>query len=400
MRIALVADVFPPVRSSGAVQLRDLAIELAKLGHTVTVLVPDADIDTPWRLETINSVSVLRLRAYKTRDMSYVRRTLSELAMPFVMRHNFKKSPLADTVFDGVVWYSPSIFFGPFVNWLKKKNGCASYLILRDIFPEWAADMGLMNRGPVFRFFKHIASFQYTVADVIGIQTPGNIEYFQDNADLKPKIEVLHNWLAPMKPGACSIDISCSPLNGRRIFVYAGNMGVAQGMGVLLDLAQSVVADTSIGFVFVGRGSDVEQLKAESKARGLDNVLFFDEIEPEEIAGLYAQTNVGLVSLDPRHRTHNIPGKFISYMHCGLPVLAFINAENDLESIITEQQVGVASSEYQNADLRALVSEAIEISELPETSVRCKKLAETMFSSDAAAQQVVTALKSKSGTQS
>lgn len=397
MQIALVADVFPPIRSSGAVQLRDLALDLAKLGHTVTVLVPDIDITEPWCVESNNGVSVLRLRAFKTRDTSYVRRTLSELAMPFVMRRNFRKSSLANVQFDGIVWYSPSIFFGPLVEWLKQRNKCPSYLILRDIFPEWAADMGIMKRGIVFRFFKKIADFQYSVADVIGIQTPGNIEFFENKVDLKPKIEVLHNWLAPMKPGACSVDISRSSLRGRRIFVYAGNMGVAQGMGILLDLAQSVLADTSIGFVFVGRGSDVEHMIADGKARGLNNILFFDEIDPAEIAGLYAQANIGLVSLDPRHRTHNIPGKFISYMHCGLPVLAFINRENDLGSLIADRQVGVASSQYQNADLRGLAYEALQIAQLPETSTRCRLLAETLFSSSAAAHQIVTALMSKSG---
>ena len=67
-----------------------------------------------------------------------------------------------------------------------------------------------------------------------------------------------------------------------------------------------------------------------------------DEIDPTEMPGLYAQRRVGVVALDPRHKTHNIPGKFLSYMQSGLPVLATINAGNDLAELIQAERVGEA----------------------------------------------------------
>ena len=62
-----------------------------------------------------------------------------------------------------------------------------------------------------------------------------------------------------------------------------GNMGVAQGMDVLLDLAERLHHRRDIGFLFVGRGSDARRLRGEAKTRGLDNVVFHDEIDPAEI---------------------------------------------------------------------------------------------------------------------
>jgi glycosyltransferase involved in cell wall biosynthesis len=97
-----------------------------------------------------------------------------------------------------------------------------------------------------------------------------------------------------------------------------------------------------VGFLFVGRGSDVPRLRALAAARGLDNVLFCDEIDPHEIPGLLQQCHIGLVALDPRHRTHNVPGKFLAYMQAGLPVLARVNAGNDLIGMIEAEQVGLA----------------------------------------------------------
>jgi hypothetical protein len=107
-------------------------------------------------------------------------------------------------------------------------------------------------------------------------------------------------------------------------------MGVAQGMGILLDLAEQLLARADVGFLFVGRVSDAIRLKASAQNRGLNNVLFFDEIHPDEIPDLYAQCHVGIVSLDPRHKSHNIPGKFLTNMQSGLSVLANVNASNEL----------------------------------------------------------------------
>lgn len=59
-----------------------------------------------------------------------------------------------------------------------------------------------------------------------------------------------------------------------------------------------------------------------------------------EIPGLYAQCHVGIVALDPRHKTHNLPGKFLSYMQAGLPVLASINPGNDLAELIQKKGLG------------------------------------------------------------
>ena len=140
----------------------------------------------------------------------------------------------------------------------------------------------------------------------------------------------------------------------RKIFVYAVNMGVAQGMGLMLGLADLLSARADVGFLFVGRGSDAIRLKASAQNRGLNNVLFFDEIHPDEIPDLYAQCHVGIVLLDPRHKSHNIPGKFLTYMQSGLSVLANVNAGNDLCGLIRDERVGQVCERNRAEDLVGL----------------------------------------------
>ena len=394
MRIALIADTFPPLRTSGAVQLRDLSREFARQGHQLTVLLPASDLDRDWELQNADGVEVLRLRAPRTKDIGYVRRTLGELLMPFAMLRNLRKSPLARQKWDGVVWYAPSIFHGPLARALKRASGCKGYLIIRDIFPEWAVDMGLMGRGLPYRFFDAVARYQYSVADVIGVQTPGNLAYFEKWRQLPGRtLEVLQNWLGEPAKKPCAIRVDATLLAGRKVFVYAGNMGVAQGMDRVLDLAERLLHRPDVGFLFVGRGSDAARLKTTAQARGLSNVVFFDEIDPDEIPDLYAQCSVGIVALDPRHQSHNIPGKFLTYMQSGLPVLANVNAGNDLAALIRREQVGQVC-ESNDVEQLARMAETLlsQISTDLALPVRCSQLFARQFSVEQAVCQILTAL--------
>ena len=170
-------------------------------------------------------------------------------------------------------------------------------------------------------------------------------------------------------------------------------MGVAQGMDVLIDLAERLQHRRDIGFLFVGRGSDAIRLREDAKTRGLDNVVFHDEIDPTEIPGLYRQCHVGIVALDPRHKTHNIPGKFLSYMQAGLPVLASINPGNDLAALIDSEGVGRVCTDHSVDTLQRLaVDLADEIVSGKSVSAQCRALSAKLFSPAAAVKQIVATL--------
>ena len=228
--------------------------------------------------------------------------------------------------------------------------------------------MGLLGRGLPYRFFKAIERYQYSVANVIGVQTPANQPYFDVWSSTPGRsVEVLQNWLADAPDVGCSISVAKGPLAGRTIFVYAGNMGIAQGMGILIDLAERLLSRKDIGFLFVGRGSD-------------------------------AQCHVGVVALDPRHKTHNIPGKFLSYMQAGLPVLASINAENDLEGMILREGVGRVCTDQSVVTLQRLALELTDEAGAGAggnaiVAARCKALSAKHFSPEAAVRQIVAALR-------
>lgn len=395
MKFVLIADTFPPLRTSGAVQLRDLAREFAQQGHQLTILLPSYGTVNDWELEEHDGVRILRLKAPKTKDVGYVRRTIGEWLMPYSMAHNLKKSPLAHSQWDGVIWYSPSIFHGPLVRRLKRESECKSYLIIRDIFPEWALDLGLMRKGPAYYFFKLIARVQYDTADVIGVQSEGNLSYFQHWArgGIGRQLEILQNWLSPPASAKCSLNIQSTSLVGRKVLVYAGNMGVAQGLDIIVSLADRMRTRRDIGFLFVGRGSEASRLEQRSRDLSLGNVLFHPEIDPDEIPSLYEQCTIGIVALDPRHKSHNIPGKFLTYMQNGLPAVAVVNPGNDLASLIRSEGVGRACETGDLDQLENLCSDLIaELDRGQTIRERCRSLFLNSFSAEGAVRQITDAL--------
>ncbi|MBR1120209.1 glycosyltransferase family 4 protein [Bradyrhizobium lablabi] len=379
------------MRTSAAVQLRDLAQQFAALGHRPVVVVPSPLSRKRWEIERIDGIEVLRVSAPPTRAPSFVRRAIAEMWLPFAMYRNIRKSPFRREKWDILVWYSPPIFFGPLIWAMHRRFGGWRYLILRDIFPEWAVDLGLVHRGPVYLVFKAIAAYQYWIADVIGVQTNSNLAYLKrwENPPRR-RIEVLHNWLAVTPSVGCSISVKDTPLAGRKIFVYIGNMGVAQGMDIFMELIVALRHRDDIGFLFVGRGSEFARLEAEKTSRELSNVLFHGEIDSSEIPGLLEQCDVGLVALHPDHKTHNIPGKFVSYVQYGLPVLARVNPGTDLQQLIEENEVGKVYVGNSVDELKQLAEQLIDDDGLRHSmSERGREFGRSMFSPVAAANQIV-----------
>ncbi len=400
MRIAIIADTYPPLKMSGAVQMRDLVRAFADEGHEPTVIVPTSGLDRPWVLERDGRVTVLRVRTLPTKDVGHVRRVIAEMLLPFILLRAVTASGLRPVRWDGVVWYAPTIFLGPLVRRLRRESGCRSYLILRDIFPEWAVDMGIMRRGLAYRFFKWVERRQYEVADTIGVQTQANMPYMSAWASQPGReLEVLQNWLSPAPILPCRIDLSSTRLAGRKVLVYAGNMGVAQGMDVFIELAARMRVRSDVGFLFVGRGSDAARFAESAERQGLDNVVFSDEIEPTEIPGLFCQCFAGIVALDPRHKSHNIPGKFLTYMQAGLPVLARINPGNDLEGLIVSERLGAVCTGGGVDELQRCLERLLSDRSLTDgVRERALLVSERMFSSTAAVRQIVAAL-GRSATQ-
>lgn len=402
MHILIVSDAYPPMRTSCAAQIYELGQAFLRLGHRVSIIIPSYAQKLPVEITVGGGPTIYSVCCLKTKDVGYFRRTLAEFINPFIINFFLKKDQFFKRQkIDGVVWYSPTIFWTPLIKSLQSYCGCKSYLVLRDIFPKWAFDLGLIKSRLVFGMLQYIAGGQYMQADRIGVQSPNNLTLLKNcYPNISDKLEVLWNWSSEISIKQSPIRISETKLSSRKVFIYSGNMGVAQGMSQLLDLIKEMQDFRDLGFIFVGRGSEKAGMEEECKKIGVDNVLFYDEIDPEELNDLCGQCHGGLITLDYRHRTHNIPGKFLTYLQNGLVVFALINKGNDLIEIIDDYGLGASwfpGKAGKPAEIfhNLIFQIALNDSDGNISPQNCKEMAKNIFSSDNAAKRIQSFFESK-----
>jgi glycosyltransferase involved in cell wall biosynthesis len=397
MRITIIADSFPPLKNSAAVLVFSLAEALAALDHKVLVITPSSGIEGPSLEEDFGAFKVLRLRCGEIKSQIKFVRGIEELSLFFKLPRALKKTGYKAYVPDLIIWYSPSIFFGGLVKSLKRSSN-ASYLILRDNVPQWLVDLGLMRKGLSYHLLRWFELYQYRQADFIGVQSPGNRIYIE-NLDLPSlqKLEVLPNWMPSTSTQFKAINFESSYANlsqtilaGRKVLVYAGNLGEAQGVENFAQLLYFFRNSLELGFLIIGRGSKKVWLQEFIDASKLTNVLVLDEVDLVTLNMYYQQSSAGLVFLNLHHQSHNIPGKFISYLEAGLPIVACVNANNDLVNIIKQSGLGLVGDN----PMRLADELSSFVDNIPENlQILARKYYDEHYRPKAIAQQILKTVK-------
>jgi glycosyltransferase involved in cell wall biosynthesis len=393
MRLLLIVDDYLPASIKVAARMmHDLALACIAQGHEVTVCTVDDTLNEPFVIEVLDGVRVLRYRTGSIKNVSRVRRAINETLLSFrawrILGHYFKRNP-----HDLIIYYSPTIFFGPLVYKLKTLWQCRSFLILRDIFPQWVVDNGLIKKySPVYFYFRLFELINYNAASVIAVQSPSNLSYFAKSGKYSPRLDVLYNWSSlESLPARNSVYREKLGLVGKVVFFYGGNIGHAQDMMNLVRLAKSLQDMPSAHFVFVGKGDEVALIERAIQADKLTNITYLPAVDQVEYEQMLSAFDVGLFSLHRDHKTHNFPGKLLGYMKQSLPILGSVNRGNDLEAVITVAGAGFVSV---NGDDETLLAHALQLIYSAELRAQmghnAYQLLKDQFSVSAAVQKILS----------
>ncbi|WP_210473369.1 glycosyltransferase family 4 protein [Vibrio crassostreae] len=365
MHLALIIDDYLPHSTRVAAKMfHELALELIDQGHDVTIITPHFDKSEPTLIEDrLDDVVVWRFFSGQIKDVPKVKRAINETLLSHKAWSAIQDKVNTDT-FDGVVYYSPSIFFGNLVKKLKRRCQCPSYLILRDLFPQWVIDAGLVKKGSaVERYFRFFEAVSYKQADMIGLMSEKNLELFsRQTVDLYPT-EILRNWasLVPHQSREAGRYRKELGLENKVVFFYGGNIGHAQDMSNLMRLAKAMQPYHDAHFLFVGQGDEVELINQLASDWNLTNFSYLSSVSQEEFKEILAEMDVGLFSLAANHTAHNFPGKILGYMVQSLPVLGSVNAGNDLLDIMNRNDAGFITV---NGDDEALFKNTVKLMDL------------------------------------
>jgi glycosyltransferase involved in cell wall biosynthesis len=371
--------------------MHDMALEFHRQKHEVIVLTPSDRVSKKFEVTNEFGFQVVRIKTRNIKGAWRAFRAIEELRLSSVLwRH--ARPFLLEHPADLIVFYSPTIFWAPLVRRLKSLWHCPAYMILRDIFPAWAVDVGILRKGLIYYFFRRKEILQYEIADRIAVQSPANLEYFaREFQTQRYRLEVLYNWMSLQVDHLPQTNYRAQlGLQGKVVFVYGGNLGVAQDVDNIVRLAQGLAHHDHIRFLLVGEGSEVPRLKGLLAEKRLQNIQILQAVSPPEYLALLSEFDVGLLSLDQRLKTQNVPGKLLGYMYWSKPTLASINPGNDLFEILEEDQAGLC---LLNGDDDGLCAAALRLANEPDLRCRMGKnartLLERLFSVEAAVAQIM-----------
>jgi len=325
----------------------DLVAEFAARGHRVHVatLLESRHRQSTHLQVMPSGVKVLRVRCGNLFGVGIVRKGLTTLSLP--RRFMAAIDRLYRGVrFDLVVYPTPPITFAPLVDALKRRMGCHTYLILRDIFPQNARDLGMIRDPLTYAFFRRKEQRLYDISDHIGCMSQGNIDYvLAHNRVDGAKLEILYNWqrLSDSQANPGPAIRRKYALDHKYVAIFGGNVGYAQEMEFLLDLARIYRDRTDIVFLIVGNGVRKPHIANLVRKDRLTNVQMHDFIPRDDYNDLLAACDVGLVNLDRRFTIPNIPSKTLAYFAAGIPVLAAIDAATDYGRLLDECGAGLWS---------------------------------------------------------
>lgn len=364
MAILILLDDFSPKSSKVSPKMiKELAIELFNRGNRVIVIAPNEAPDAQ-KLEISHEdgLEVWRFKSGPLKNIPHIQRGINESLLPFRGWAAIKKS-LKGIDLQGVIFYSPSIFIGPLVKKITHNRAIPAYMILRDFFPQWLIDIGILsNRSPITHYFKYVEKINYKTATKIGVMSPNNLSLFQElHPKFAHKAEVLYNWTNPTVDNTPTEYPSIRErlnLEGKTIFFYGGNIGHAQDMANLMRLAIKLKSYPQAHFLFIGDGDEVKLIKDMAKENCLTNFSYLPYISQREYLAVLAEIDIGLFSLSKEHTAHNFPGKVFGYMAHKVPVLGSVNKNNDLIDILNSHKAGLISV---NGEDDLLFNNALEL---------------------------------------
>ncbi|EOZ4667535.1 glycosyltransferase family 4 protein [Proteus mirabilis] len=357
MRLALIIDDYLPHSTRiGAKMFHELALELQSLGHNITVITPAENQQYSLYVDNLDGITVWRFKNGPIKNVKRISRAINETLLSYNAWKAIKHLVNKDS-FDGIIYYSPSIFWGKLVNNLKKKCQCPSYLILRDLFPQWVVDAGMLKSGSLIeKYFRFFEQYSYKQASIIGLMSKKNLDFFYTHKNNKYyKCEVLRNWantseIPIKKEGYTSIRTSLN-LQNKTIFFYGGNIGHAQDMENLMRLVKKMSIYPDAHFLFIGQGDEVDLINSLANKWNLSNFSYLPSVNQNEFKLILKEIDIGLFSLAAHHSAHNFPGKLLGYMANNIPILGSVNVGNDLLDLINHENAGFVHINGEDDDL-------------------------------------------------
>lgn len=332
MRILFSNFVYYP--ESIGLRDHDLAAGLVKLGHKVDVItcLPSYPAGIVYKgyegranqWEVVDGVRIYRLPIVGDRSRSLPKRMIKFLFFSFLTVWVV----LSQNISYDLVRVSQLALPGYLLNLLKK---IPFHFDVQDMWPEWGKTLHFGISNVLYKILDGYQNKMYQKSDKITTITNGFKKYLEAKGVPSHKICVISNWAGfrDLKIVPRNIDFGTQEgLNGKFNIVYAGNIGIAQGVGVILQAAQILKNTPALQFIVIGNGSEKETLHTQANQSGIKTVRFLGQKSPDALADYFAWADALFLPLikNPIYEV-TIPSKTFTYLAYGRPILGAANGE-------------------------------------------------------------------------
>lgn len=321
--------------------------------------------------QVINGIPVLRIPTGNvTGNISSIEKGISTLMIDYQFHKAIRKN-YENTNFDLIIYPTPPITLVSTIKAIKKRTGAKTYLLLKDIFPQNAVDLGMLSKrglkGFIYNNFRKKERKLYSLSDYIGCMSPANVKYvIEHNPEIPEEIvEVCPNSIdIPLNHPTFNKDSKelrkkYNIKDDAVIFLYGGNLGKPQGIDFLVKCLDRERNNTKAFFMIVGAGAQYGLLEDFVNKEKPQNVALLKFLPKEEYQLIANSCDVGMIFLDYRFTIPNFPSRLLAYLTAGMPVLSVTDPNTDIGTIARDNGFGFCCESNDVDSFSAMVSKMI-----------------------------------------
>lgn len=350
---------------------QDLMRKFRDEGHQVYIVSP---VERRLGLDTVlqerNRVRILNVKTLNVQKTNVIEKGIGTLLINRQYKSAIKKF-LGSIKFDLILYSTPPITLVGLVKYLKAQNPLAvNYLLLKDIFPQNAVDIGMFKESSLINYyFRRKEIDLYRASDYIGCMSPANVEFLKIHNPFFPedRIEVAPNSLelkdeVVMDDKKVPRDFIHSkyaiPVD-KPLFIYGGNLGKPQGIEYIIKCLELNKNRKDCYFIVVGNGTEYQKLAGWYQNNNEGCVTILPGMPKGDYDMLVQACDVGLIFLDHRFTIPNYPSRLLSYMENRMPVICATDVNTDIGKIAEKNGYGYWCESINPNDFTALVDKML-----------------------------------------
>lgn len=326
----------------------DLTREFICHGHQIYIVVPaERRFHLPTGIKESDGAKILSVKTLNIQKTNLIEKGLGTLLLEYQYQRAIRKY-WKNIKFDLILYSTPPITFNRVISSVKRRCEAKTYLLLKDIFPQNAVDLGMFSKGSfIYKLFRKKEERLYQLSDYIGCMSPANVEYvLRHNPSITAeRVEVCPNSIELYgKESEYNNGGLLQKLNiptDKLLLIYGGNLGRPQGIDFLMDVLAANEKRTDTYFVVVGNGTEYGKISQWFRNNTPHNSCLIPSLPKQEYDDLVSACDVGLIFLDNRFTIPNYPSRLLSYLENRMSVLMATDMNTDIGPIAEKNGYGL-----------------------------------------------------------